>query len=73
LSVTDVPALILVVLWAAAVVTCSIAGYFGVVRGVTYLPRSSRPLTGLAARAAGVVFLGLATVFLIVGVRGTLD
>ena len=73
MSVADVPAIILVVLWAAAVVMFFIAGYWGVVRGVTYFPRSSRPLTGIAARIAGVAFLGVAIVFAIVGVRGTLD
>ena len=73
MSATDVPAIILVVLWAAAVVAFFIAGYHGAIRGVTYLPRSTQPVTGLAARIAGLVFLGLAVAFMIVGVRGTLD
>ena len=33
MSATDVPAIILVVLWAAAVVAFFIAGYHGTVRG----------------------------------------
>ena len=73
MSVTDLPAIILVVLWAAAVVACFAAGYHGAVRGVMHLPRSSRPVTGLAARVAGVVFLSLAIAIAIVGVSGTVD
>jgi hypothetical protein len=72
LSATDVPVVILVVLWAAAVVLFFIAGYSGAVRGVTYLPLASQPLTGIAARIGGVVFLGVATILSIVGVSGTL-
>jgi hypothetical protein len=73
LSLTDLPAIILVVLWAATVVACFAAGYHGAIRGVMHLPRSSRPVTGLAARITGVVFLWLAIGIAIVGVSGTVD
>lgn len=71
LHAVDIPALILVVLWAAIVVMLFIAGYAGVVRGATYLPRSGH-LGGIAARITGVVYLGAGVFLAIIGVFGTL-
>jgi hypothetical protein len=67
----DIPVLILIVLWAVIIVLLFSAGYVGVVRGVTYLPRSARP-GGIAARIAGLAFLGLGVFLALIGVFGTL-
>ena len=72
LHAVDIPALILVVLWAAIIVMLFMAGYAGVVRGVTYLPRSARRLGGIAARIAGVAYLGMGIFLALIGVFGTL-